>query len=125
MNILQDGVNSMNMIEKIQLMMKERELTKADVSKGADIPYTTVDGLFKKGFENTRFPTLRKLALFFDVSMEYLVTDEEDDRDYGKVIPSSLTRDEHRLIFLWRKLPHDEQMKMIGRIESKLEENEE
>ncbi len=115
----------MNMIEKIQLMMTERGLTKADVAKGSDIPYTTIDGLFKKGFENTRFPTLRKLALFFDVSMEYLIMDEENDRDYGKVIPSTLTRDEHHLIFIWRKLSHDQQMKMIGRIEAKLEENEE
>lgn len=115
----------MNMIEKIQLMMSERALTKADVAKGSDIPYTTIDGLFKKGFENTRFPTLRKLALFFDVSMEYLIMDEEDDRDYGKVIPSSLTREEYHLMFIWRKLPHDEQMKILGRIEAKLEENEE
>ena len=115
----------MNMIEKIQEMMSEKKLTKADVAKGAEIPYTTLDGLFKKGFENTRFPTLRKLALYFDVSMEYLVVDEESDRDYGKIIVNELSRDEHNLIMLWRKLDHDEQMKMIGRIESKVEEAKE
>ena len=112
----------MNMIEKIQLMMANRGLTKADVAKGSDIPYTTLDGLFKKGFENTRFPTLRKIAHFFDVSMEYLVNDEESDPNYGKVIVNELNRDEHNLIMLWRKLDHDEQMKMLGRIESKIEE---
>lgn len=112
----------MNMLEKIQLLMAEKGINKADLSKGADIPYTTVDGLFKKGVENARFPTLKKLASFFDVSMEYLINDEEVDRNYGKVNPFDLTKDEHRLIYLWRQLPHDEQMKLLGRIEAKAEE---
>jgi transcriptional regulator with XRE-family HTH domain len=113
------------MIEKIELIMKERDLKKADVSKGADIPYTTIDGLFKKGFENARFPTIKKLALFFDVSMEYLINDNENDRDFEKIKPFEFTREEHRLIVLWRQLPNDEQMKMLGRIEAKLEEGRE
>lgn len=107
----------MNMIEKIQEMMSEKKLTKADVAKGAEIPYTTLDGLFKKKFENTRFPTLRKIALFFDVSMEYLVVDEESDKDYGKVIVNELTREEHNLIASWRKLSHENQLKLTGVIE--------
>ena len=114
----------MNMIEKILILMEERGYTKADVAKGADMPYTTLDGLFKKGFENTRFPTLKKLATFFDVSMEYLVNDEESDRDYGKLMPSNLTRDDYHLIKLWNKLPHDEKMKILGRIELILEGKE-
>ncbi len=112
----------MNMIEKIQLMMDEKGLNKADISKGSGVPYSTVDGLFNKGFENARFPTLKKLAVFFDVSMEYLITDDVEDRDYGKIIVNELTLEEHRLISLWRKLPRDERMKMLGRIEAKLEE---
>lgn len=112
----------MNMLEKIQLLMDEKDLKKADVARGADIPYTTIDGLFKKGVENARFPTLKKLAQFFDVSMEYLINDDEDDRDYGKILPHEFTKEEHRIVFLWRNLSRDEQMKIIGRIEAKLEE---
>jgi transcriptional regulator with XRE-family HTH domain len=111
------------MIEKMQLMMEERDLTKADVAKGVDIPYTTLDSLFRRGFENARYPTLQKLAKFFDVSMEYLITDEEEDREYGKLNPFEIAKEEYHLIFLWRKLPHDEQMKFLGRIEAKVEEN--
>ncbi len=113
----------MNMIEKIQLLMDERDLTKADVSKGAGIPYTTFDGWFKKGFENVRFPTLRKLALFFDVSMEFLISDEVNDREYGKLMPHELSKEERQLVALWRKLAHDEQMKILGRIETKIEDS--
>lgn len=112
----------MNMLEKIQTIMDEKGLKVADVARGADLPYTTVDGLFKKGVENARFPTLKKLAQFFDVSMEYLINDEEDDRDYGKILPHEFTKEEHRLVFLWRKLSRDEQMKIMGRIEARIEE---
>jgi len=113
--------NTVNMIEKIKTLMNERGLNKADVSKGAEIPYTTIDGLFKKGYENTRYPTLRKLSVFFDVSMEYLITDDEENRDAGKISFMDVTPEELNLLNLWRKLPRDEQMKLLGRIELKLE----
>lgn len=76
----------MNMTEKLILLMNERELSKADVSKGADIPYTTFDGIFKKGHENLKLPTLKKLAAYFDVSMEYLSNDDVTDRNFGKIL---------------------------------------
>ena len=109
------------MLDKINVMMYERRINKSELAKGAGIPYTTIDSLFRKGFENTRYPTLRKLAVFFDVSMEYLINDEEDDRDYGKIMPNDISKEEHRLISLWRKMSHEEQLKMLGRIELTLE----
>lgn len=112
----------MNMLEKMQLMMTERKLKPADVAKGADIPYTTFDGLFKKGYENITLPTLRNLATFFDVSMEYLAKDEVTDKNFGKIMPA-LDEKESNVISIWRKLPHDEQMKLLGRMEAKAEEN--
>jgi transcriptional regulator with XRE-family HTH domain len=102
-----------NMLEKIKLMMEERGLSAADVSKGTGLPYTTFDGLFKKGFENARYPTVRKLATFFDVSMEYLINEEITDRNFGKTSPV-LTHEEENMIHHWRKLPRDEQMRLFG-----------
>lgn len=109
----------MNMLEKIQLLMEERELSRADVSRGADIPYTTIDGLFKKGVENARFPTLKKLASFFNVSMEYLINDEVEDRHKDKL--DDFSPEEMKLISMWRQLSRDEQMRILGRIEVILE----
>jgi transcriptional regulator with XRE-family HTH domain len=111
----------MNMMEKIQIMMNERNLTKADVSRGADIPYTTLDGLFKKGYYNASVPTLQKLASFFDVGVNYFFDDNESNRDSGKISFLDVTPEELNLLNLWRKLPRDEQMKLLGRIELKLE----
>lgn len=113
----------MNMLEKIQKMMAERDLKPADVSRGADIPYTTFDSLFKKGFEKIQLPTLKKLSRFFDVSMEYLSNDEVHDPNYGKIINNfTVSTTEAQLITLWRKLPRDEQMKLLGRVEAKVED---
>lgn len=101
----------MNMIEKIKMMMDEKGLKKANVSEGSGVAYTTLDGLFKKGYENVRYPTLKKLATFFDVSLEYLMNDEIVDRNYGKhMLLSDLTQEEIELINAFRKLPQDKQI---------------
>lgn len=42
--------------------MLKNGYTKADISRMSNIPYTTIDGLFKKGDENTKLSTLKKLA---------------------------------------------------------------
>lgn len=115
----------MNMQEKIKMLMKERNLTKASLSKGSGIPYTTIDGIFKKDVASLKRPTLDKLAKFFDVSMEYLYTDTQEDRNLGKVNQLELTKEEHQLIYLWRQLSREEQLKMLGRIEGKVENGKE
>jgi transcriptional regulator with XRE-family HTH domain len=107
------------MIEKIEIMMKQRKLNRADVSRGADLPYSTVDNLFKREYKNVRAPTLLKLANFFDVSIEYLFYDGEDLERLRKI-----TDEERNLIMLWDKLSRDDQMRMLGRMEAKIEEME-
>lgn len=69
----------MDMLEKIELLMKKKGInSKLELSKQADIPYTTIDGMFKKGTENTKRSTLLKLANFFECSLDYLIDDEVD-----------------------------------------------
>ena len=80
----------MNMLEKIQLMMKERNLNMADISKGARIPYNTVVGLFKKGYQRMKLPTLIKLSNYFKVSIDYLANDKITDMDH-KEVPKQLS----------------------------------
>lgn len=46
----------MNMMEKIQSMMNERGLKPSDVSKGADIAYSTFDSMCEL---HTTYATLR------------------------------------------------------------------
>ena len=54
--------------DKLLELMEEKGINKSELSKGADIPYTTIDGLFKKNSENIKLPTLKKLAAYFNCS---------------------------------------------------------
>lgn len=74
----------MNFLEKLEMLMKEKNLNKSSLSQSSDIPYTTIDGWFKKGYANAKLPTMQKLADYFDVSLDYLVNEQIDNRFYGK-----------------------------------------
>ena len=63
--------------EKLLELMEEKGINKSELSRGADIPYTTIDGLFKKNAENVKLPTLKKLASYFNCTLDYLVDDHE------------------------------------------------
>lgn len=69
----------MTLLEKVEMLMNERNINNAQLAKGADIPYTTVDGFFKKGMDNVKLTTLKKLAKYFDCTLDYLVDDEVTD----------------------------------------------
>jgi repressor LexA len=50
------------------------------VAKGSGVPYTTIVNFYEKGTENIKLSTLRKLADFFNVSLDYLVDDDSESR---------------------------------------------
>lgn len=68
----------------IYLMNKNGIKNRSQLSKLSGIPYTTIVGFFEKGTENIRRTTLIKLSDFFNCSLEYLVSDEITDENYGK-----------------------------------------
>ncbi|MEF3309109.1 S24 family peptidase [Paenibacillus sp. GYB004] len=64
------------MLQKIDMLMRREGISsKLELSKKADIPYTTIDGMYKKGTENTKRSTLFKLANFFGCSLDFLIDD--------------------------------------------------
>lgn len=65
----------MSVSEKLQKFMDEKGYSKADVSRLSGIPYTTIDGLFKKGDDNTKLSTLKKLAKLIGCSLDELADD--------------------------------------------------
>lgn len=69
----------MNFLEKLDYLMKKNNLNKSTLSKGCDIPYTTIDGWYKKGYEGLKLTTLRKLSKFFKTSLDFWVNDDEED----------------------------------------------
>lgn len=66
----------MLLIEKLNVMMKERGINRSELSKLSGIPYTTIINFYEKGTDNVKLNTLRKLAEYFQCSLDYLVDED-------------------------------------------------
>lgn len=66
----------MNFTERLDYLLKKNNLNKHKLSVLCTIPYSTIDGWYKKGCENIRLETLRKLSNFFNVSISYWINDD-------------------------------------------------
>ncbi len=78
----------MTMTDKLDLLMQERGLTKASLSREADIPYMTIVNFYEKGTENVKRSTLLKLSQYFGVTVDYLAVDAEMRRTYPVYAPA-------------------------------------
>lgn len=66
----------MDFINRLTVLMSERGINKSTLSKESGIPYTTIDGFYKKGTDNIKLSTLKKLSAYFNCSLDFLVNDE-------------------------------------------------
>ncbi len=100
----------MNLLDKLDMLMNEKGLNKRTLSQSSGVPYTTIVGLYTKGYEGVRMNTIKSIARFFGVSTDYLIQDDISDRFYGLSISCSessqqeLTSDEQKLIDDYRTL---------------------
>ncbi|MCD8341218.1 MAG: helix-turn-helix transcriptional regulator [Clostridiales bacterium] len=69
----------MNFLEKLDYMMDKMSINKNKLSAMSGVPYTTIDGFYKKGYTNTKMSTIRKIAAALDVSLDYLIDDNITD----------------------------------------------
>ncbi len=77
----------MTMTEKLDMLMHERGLNKAELARSSGIPYMTIVNFYEKGTENVKRSTLLKLASFFGVTVDYLAVDEETSRTFLPAAP--------------------------------------
>ena len=52
----------MNFLDKLDYLMEKMSINKSKLSQISGVPYTTIDGFYKKGYENTKISTIRKIA---------------------------------------------------------------
>ena len=81
----------MTMTEKLDILMSERGINKSQLSRLSGIPYMTIVNFYEKGTENIKRSTLIKLSRYFDVTVDYLIIDEETRRAYPSGSPKSGT----------------------------------
>lgn len=67
----------MKLTDKLDFLMKEKDINKVELSKKSGIPYTTIINFYEKGTDNVKLSTLKKLASYFRVSLDYLVDDDD------------------------------------------------
>ena len=65
----------MGLTDKLDMLMKEKNINKAELARESGVPYTTIDGFYKKGAENAKLSTLKKLCAYFNCSLDFLADD--------------------------------------------------
>lgn len=94
----------MNFLEKLDFLMKKYGLNKRTLSQKSDIPYTTIDNWYKRGYEGLKLTTLRKLNDFFNTTLDYWILDEITDPNYGRSSGFEVEYDEMEHIKKYRTL---------------------
>lgn len=65
----------MGLTEKLDILLKEKKISKPELARESGVPYTTIDGFYKKGAENVKLSTLKKLCSYLGCSLDYLADD--------------------------------------------------
>ncbi len=94
----------MNFLEKLDFLMKRYGLNKSTLSQKSAIPYTTIDGWYKKGYEGLKITTLKKLSDYFNTTLDYWILDEITDPNYGKSSGFKVDYDEMEYVKQYRQL---------------------
>lgn len=89
----------MSFNQKIVERMQAMHMSKAQLAKAADIPYTTLDSMLKRDSDQKRMACMLRIAEILGTSIEELVLDEGLSRN-----SEALSRAERELIDTWRTL---------------------
>ena len=77
----------MTFLDRLNLLMAVSGINKSKLSQISGVPYTTIDGFYKKGYQNAKISTIRKLANAFGVSLDYLIVDENTESIAPQIVP--------------------------------------
>lgn len=112
----------MDFLEKLNYLMEKNHLNKSTLSKACNIPYTTIDGWYKKGYEGLKLTTLRKLAEYFGTSLDYWAS-ESNESPYQANKDKSLSEIHQKAHAQLEKM-NDEQIKAVLAFINSLDELE-
>lgn len=82
--LLVSGGENMNFLQKLDFMMGKYSLNKSTLSQKSGIPYTTIDGWYKKGYDGMKLSTLRTLSDYFNTVLDYWAKDDITDPNAWK-----------------------------------------
>lgn len=94
----------MNFLQKLDFLMERYGLNKSSMSQNSGIPYTTIDGWYKKGYDGLKLSTFKKLAEYFNTTLDFWIRDDVTDPNYGKSNGFEVNFDEMEGIKKYRSL---------------------
>lgn len=100
----------MTLLEKINYLMIENGLNKRQLSIKSGVPYSTIDGFYKVGYENMRLPTFKTICDFFKVTMDSMAYDDREIRYLDEKTPESLDKNERELLTKYNMLNDEGQL---------------
>lgn len=81
----------MTLTDRIDLLcIKNGIENRSQLSKKSGVPYTTIDSMYRIGFDNVKLSTLEKLASCLDTTIEYLVNGDVYERQISNLSPAAL-----------------------------------
>lgn len=69
-------VKIMNIYDRINKLLKDKKVTRKDLAKETGISYQTLSSLFYRQSGNMSLTTIKSIAEYFQVSVDYLVMGE-------------------------------------------------
>ncbi len=113
----------MNFLEKLDLLLDENKLNKHSLSQQSGIPYTTIDGWYKKGYDGLKLTTLRKLAVFFHTTLDYWAYDDiaiPSNNKHIKKETHTLSLEDEKMLSLYNQLDEGDKGEIRGEIKQML-----
>lgn len=94
----------MNFLDKLDLLCFQQKLSRRQFSVKSGIPYTTIDGLYKRGYERMQLCTLVSICDFFQVTMDSMARDDQEIVYIKDLLENDLTVYDSKLINEYHRL---------------------
>ena len=98
----------MNLLEKIDYLMKKNGLNKRQLALHCGLSYSAVDGFFKVSYTNMKLQTFKALCSYFGVTMDSMAYDDREI-EYVRDREMSFSSDDAAMIRQYRELDSTQQ----------------
>lgn len=68
----------MRFTEILDRLLFEKHMTRSDLARALNIPPSTINSWFNRGYEGVQLKTLIAIANYFNVSLDYLILGKQD-----------------------------------------------
>lgn len=77
----------MDFLDRLRkLMLQNGDSNNAVLARKSGIPYTTIDGIFKRGWEKAQISTIQRICDYYGVSLDYMVYGADKLSEVSQII---------------------------------------